>query len=163
MHTSVRPSITLIAVLALGLGACGADESADEPTGGATQQDPQDDAAGTESDEDPAEDFTEGEDAAPDTGDDQDVATSDQGMVTATGLEWVPTELTISAGESVRFVNDDQQNHTVTAGSPGDPNTDGFDEDLDINDSVEIAFDEPGTYAFFCEIHPSMVGEVTVE
>ena len=70
-----------------------------------------------------------------------------------------PSSLTIDAGEVVRFVNDDDVNHTATA-------TDGSwgSGTLEPGETFLRRFDEPGTYAYFCSYHPDdMQGVIIVE
>lgn len=69
-----------------------------------------------------------------------------------------PRTLTVVAGQSVTFVNEDDDAHTVTA-------TDGsFDsKGLDTNAVWRHAFTKPGTYAYFCELHPFMKGSIVVK
>lgn len=68
-----------------------------------------------------------------------------------------PLTLTIAAGETVRFVNDDQEAHTATAMDRS------FDSGgLDANDSWEHRFAKPGTYHYYCQMHPYMRGTVVV-
>ncbi len=69
-----------------------------------------------------------------------------------------PATLTVAAGTTVRFVNDDSEAHTVTA-RDGSFNSDG----LDTNDSWSFRFSKPGDYAYFCQLHPYMKGTVTVK
>jgi plastocyanin len=69
-----------------------------------------------------------------------------------------PATLTVAAGTTVRFVNDDSEAHTVTA-RDGSFNSDG----LDTNDSWSFRFTKPGTYAYFCQLHPYMKGTVVVK
>ena len=39
-----------------------------------------------------------------------------------------------------------------------------FDEDLpEEGDTFAVTFDEPGTYAYYCDVHASMTGRITVE
>ena len=67
--------------------------------------------------------------------------------------------VTVAAGQSIGVTNIDAAPHTLTS-------VDGlFDTgNLGQNETGAITAPlEPGTYAFFCEIHPSMVGELTVE
>jgi plastocyanin len=73
-------------------------------------------------------------------------------------------DITVPAGTSVTFVNEDSLPHTVTNGSDGQPE-DGalFDNDVAAGASTEVTFDEPGTYNVTCTIHPSMNMTVTVE
>ena len=64
----------------------------------------------------------------------------------------------IKAGERVRWVNEDQLQHTVTADGGG------FDSGL-VNPGrvFERVFDTPGEFAYHCTPHPFMTGRVIVE
>lgn len=69
----------------------------------------------------------------------------------------LPT-VTVPAGATVTWVNHDDDAHTVTSttglfGSPG----------LDTDDSFSYRFTKPGTYQYFCTLHPLMVGTVVVQ
>ena len=70
--------------------------------------------------------------------------------------------VTVTAGTPVTWDNRDGVAHTVTSGEPGSP-TGVFDEPLPANGEVSITVEEPGTYAYFCEIHPQMTAELVVE
>tara|TARA_B100000029_G_scaffold357792_1_gene350576 strand:+ start:54 stop:434 length:381 start_codon:yes stop_codon:yes gene_type:complete len=67
-------------------------------------------------------------------------------------LVFNPSELTVAAGDTVTFVNNDLPPHNVVF-------VNGHDElshpDLNFvkGDTVEITFDEPGEYEFQCEPH----------
>jgi plastocyanin len=69
-----------------------------------------------------------------------------------------PQPLTISVGETVTFVNKDSDAHTVTS-------TDGlFDsKGLDTGDVWVHKFTKPGTYKYFCSLHPWMKGTIIVK
>lgn len=71
---------------------------------------------------------------------------------------FTPPTLTVAVGQTVTFTNDDDDAHTVTA-------TDGsFDsKGLDTNGVWRHAFTKPGTYAYFCELHPFMKGTIVVK
>ncbi len=65
--------------------------------------------------------------------------------------------LTVAPGTSVHFVNDDGEAHTVTAVDKS------FDSaGMDNGDSWTHSFTKPGTYAYFCALHPYMKGVVIV-
>lgn len=70
-----------------------------------------------------------------------------------------PDTVSISAGDTVRWTNLDSTTHTVT--STG--GTYFKSENLNQGDSYEFLFTDPGTYEYYCEIHPSMEGTITVE
>lgn len=76
----------------------------------------------------------------------------------------VPT-LTIPAGTTVMFVNEDSAPHTATHGSDGTPAADAaFDIDLpDSGSSGSHTFDEAGTFDVTCTIHPDMNMTIIVE
>ena len=64
---------------------------------------------------------------------------------------FVPAALTVPAGSTVTFVNDDNEPHTATAIDKS------FDsEALDTNERWQHTFVKPGTFAYFCEMHPMM-------
>jgi plastocyanin len=66
-------------------------------------------------------------------------------------------DLNAEVGQPIVFGNSDAAPHTITS-------RDGlFDSGLfGSGGSYEISFDEPGSYQFFCTLHPSMTGSVTV-
>ena len=74
-------------------------------------------------------------------------------------------DITISAGSSVTFVNEDGLGHTVTNGSDGVAAAPAlFDFSLSAGASSEpIVFDTPGAYAVTCQIHPTMNMTINVE
>ena len=69
-----------------------------------------------------------------------------------------PAIVNISAGDTVRWTNLDSTTHTVV--STG--GTYFKSENLNQGDSYEFLFTDPGTYEYYCEIHPSMKGTVVV-
>lgn len=74
---------------------------------------------------------------------------------------YAPTELTVAAGGSVAYVNLDRFDHTVTAAAGSRT---AFDSgDLGQDETFTQVFEEPGTYDYFCTIHPTMRATVTVE
>ena len=81
--------------------------------------------------------------------------------VTQRTFTFLPPSLAVQAGTDVTWVNEDTVDHTVTSGAPDSP-LGGFDEPLGKEATVVISFGEPGTFAYFCSIHPSMTGEIVV-
>lgn len=71
-----------------------------------------------------------------------------------------PASLTVQRGTTVTWINKDSDAHTVTAVGAKPP----FGSNpLDTGDSFSFKFDQPGTYAYFCKIHPTMKGVVVVQ
>jgi len=78
-------------------------------------------------------------------------------------LYYDPTDVTISAGSSVVWTNDDTAVHTVTSGSIQEQ-TGLFDSGLvSTGNTFEYLFDTAGTFDYFCIVHPWMEGSVIVE
>ncbi len=76
---------------------------------------------------------------------------------------YIPSEITISAGESVTWVNEDSAFHSVTSGFYDAPQN-LFDSGyMDPFESYTLTFDESGTFDYFCTLHPWMEGQVIVE
>jgi plastocyanin len=76
-----------------------------------------------------------------------------------------PNPINLNAGDSVTWTNSDNDIHTVTSGSDEGPSIgQEFDSGtLGEGQSFTHKFENPGTYEYFCSIHPSMVGEVIVK
>ncbi len=71
---------------------------------------------------------------------------------------FVPATITVMAGQSMLFVQDDQTPHTVTATDKS------FDSgNLDEHATWAHAFTKPGTYTYVCAYHPNMKGTVIVK
>ena len=76
---------------------------------------------------------------------------------------FIPQDITINAGDTISWINDDSAAHTVTSGSVLDGPTYVFDSSLFMPDGVfEHTFDDPGTFEYFCMVHPWMAGTITV-
>ncbi len=79
--------------------------------------------------------------------------------VTIENFEFEPATITVAAGTTVRFTNEDASSHTATSKQSG-----AFDTgSIAKGESATVKLDEPGTYAFFCAFHPFMKGTIEVE
>jgi plastocyanin len=79
--------------------------------------------------------------------------------VSMEGIQFNPAEVTVSAGDTVTWVNNDSVDHDVTADSfsSGEPGG------MASGDTFEHTFDEAGTFEYVCTVHPGMDGTVVVE
>lgn len=68
-----------------------------------------------------------------------------------------PQDITVPAGTTVTWVQDDSTIHTVTDAGSFDSGT------LSKGQRYSHTFRTPGTYAYVCTIHPAMRGTVTVQ
>jgi plastocyanin len=69
-----------------------------------------------------------------------------------------PATLTVPVNSTVTWVNKDDLPHVIAS-------NDGVfkSKALDTEDKYSYTFSKPGTYAYFCSIHPKMVGTITVK
>lgn len=71
-----------------------------------------------------------------------------------------PAKLTIPVGTKVTWVNHDDVPHVIK--STGTEK--GFtSRALDTDDQFSYVFSAPGTYIYFCAIHPMMTGQIIVK
>jgi plastocyanin len=77
---------------------------------------------------------------------------------------YIPGSIIIQSGDKISWVNSDEEVHTVTSGlesSAGRAKQ--FDSGLlNANQTFEHTFDKPGTYSYYCTVHPIMTGLVNV-
>jgi len=70
---------------------------------------------------------------------------------------FIPSTVTIEAGETVTWENNDTAAHTATAGSATDGPSGVFDSSLIMaGSSFSHTFEDAGSYDYFCMVHPWM-------
>jgi len=72
---------------------------------------------------------------------------------------FAPPTLTVAAGTTVKWVNRDDIPHTVVSEDKSTFKS----KAMDTDDSFSYRFAKPGTYNYFCSIHPKMVAKVVVQ
>lgn len=104
-------------------------------------------------------------------GPDRAVGTSAPASVTMRLIAYRPDRLQVEAGTTVTWSMKDAGVHTVTSGTVAqqpagvEPRPDGrFDSgQIRADGQFSFRFDRPGTYPYFCSVHPAtMRGEVRV-
>jgi plastocyanin len=86
-------------------------------------------------------------------------ASSGQQAVTIVDYTYKPARLTVVAGTTVKFTNQDSTPHTATSKRFGAFET----GSIETGKTGEIRLDKPGTYAYYCAFHPFMKGTIEVE
>ena len=76
---------------------------------------------------------------------------------------YVPSRITVMAGQPVTWLNQDSAFHSVTSGHYGSPTGDFDSGYMDPYQSFTLAFEQAGTVDYFCTLHPWMKGQVIVE
>lgn len=82
-----------------------------------------------------------------------------EAVVNIDNFTFSPAQITVPAGTRVTWTNRDDIPHVVVA---ADPTQAVRSPPLDTDDSFAFTFDKPGTYRYFCSLHPRMQGTVTV-
>ena len=79
--------------------------------------------------------------------------------VSIDNFTFAPPTLTVKAGTTVTWTNRDDIPHGIASAN----NTFAKSKALDTDDSYSFTFTTPGTYKYFCYIHPHMTGTIVVE
>lgn len=84
-------------------------------------------------------------------------ASAGSGAVAATiaNFAFNPPTISVAAGATVTWTNNDDATHTVKFADAESPQ-------LHKGDTYQRTFDKPGTFQYMCGIHPKMMGTVTV-
>jgi len=69
-----------------------------------------------------------------------------------------PATITVKAGAVVTWTNRDDIPHTVVADDKSFKS-----KVLDTGDKFTFTATKPGTYSYFCSVHPKMTGKLVVE
>jgi 3',5'-cyclic AMP phosphodiesterase CpdA len=77
--------------------------------------------------------------------------------VTISGFNFTPSPLSVATGTSVTWTNKDDIPHTVVS-----DNGRFRSKAIDTDESFSWRFSEPGTFDYFCSLHPHMTGRVVV-
>ncbi len=78
--------------------------------------------------------------------------------VTIDNFRFTPPQMTVPAGTTIKWTNQDGPTHTVTSDTAGV-----FDSgNLATGKSFSFTFNTPGNFAYHCSIHPTMMGSVVV-
>jgi plastocyanin len=86
-------------------------------------------------------------------------APSGQVEVKIDNFTFGPDTLTVAAGTTVKWTNRDDIPHTVVS----DDKATFKSKAMDTDESFSYTFNKPGTYTYFCSIHPKMVARVIVK
>ena len=79
--------------------------------------------------------------------------------VTIDNFFFTPGSVTVKAGTTVTWTNKDDIPHGIGSANNAFPKS----KALDTDESYSFTFATPGTYQYFCYLHPKMVGTIVVE
>jgi plastocyanin len=78
--------------------------------------------------------------------------------VTIDNFSFAPMQLEIAAGTQVTWINKDDVPHTVVSVDHKFKS-----RALDTDEKFSFTFQDPGTYEYFCSVHPKMTGKIIVK
>ena len=81
------------------------------------------------------------------------------GAISIDNFTFTPQTLTVKAGTTVTWTNKDDIPHGIAATN----NAFKRSQALDTDDSYSFTFTTPGSYQYFCYVHPHMTGTIVVE
>jgi|SRR5215469_4338758 len=79
-------------------------------------------------------------------------------LVKIDNFSFTPASVTVPVGSSVKWINHDDIPHTVVSDDKAFKS-----KALDTDEAFTFTFDKPGTYTYFCSIHPKMTGKIVVQ
>lgn len=71
---------------------------------------------------------------------------------------FTPATITVSVGSTIRWTNRDDIPHNVVSEDKSFKS-----KAMDTDEQFSYTFTKPGTYNYFCSIHPKMTGKIIVE
>lgn len=90
-------------------------------------------------------------------GSDASGAAAPDATVDIQSFAFIPQEITVAPGTTVTWTNKDQTAHSVVS-KEGKFSSKGMDTD----DRYTYTFTAEGDYAYFCSLHPHMIGTIHV-
>jgi plastocyanin len=70
-----------------------------------------------------------------------------------------PQTVTVKSGEKITWINKDEEPHTVVSVEKQFKKSTALDTDQEFT----ITVGAPGTYTYFCSVHPKMTGTIVVQ
>jgi plastocyanin len=87
-----------------------------------------------------------------------DARTASETTVKIDNFSFSPASVTVPVGTTVRWTNADDIPHTVVSDDKTFKS-----KALDTDEHFTYTFTKPGTYSYFCGIHPKMTGKIVVQ
>jgi plastocyanin len=88
-----------------------------------------------------------------------DSTTAKQNRIEIKDFAFNPQTLTVKSGEKITWINRDEEPHTVVSVEKQFKKSPALDTDQEFT----VTAGAPGTYTYFCSVHPKMTGTIVVE
>ena len=86
-------------------------------------------------------------------------ASTRQNQIEIKDFHFNPDTLTVKSGEKVTWINRDDEPHTVVSVEKQFKKS----SPLDTDQEFTVTAGAPGTYTYYCSVHPKMTGTIVVE
>jgi plastocyanin len=87
-----------------------------------------------------------------------DSSTTNQNKIEIKDFAFNPQTITVKSGEKVTWINRDEEPHTVVSVEKQFKKSSALDTDQEFT----VTAGAPGTYTYFCSVHPKMTGTIMV-
>ena len=87
-----------------------------------------------------------------------DAKSGSETTVKIDNFSFSPATVTVPAGTTVRWTNADDIPHTIVSDDKSFKS-----KALDTDDQFTFTFTKPGTYSYFCGLHPKMTAKIVVQ
>ena len=91
-------------------------------------------------------------------GDTKGAGTSKQNTIEIKDFAFNPQTITVRSGEKITWTNRDEEPHTIVSVEKQFKKSSA----LDTDQTFTITAGAPGTYTYFCSVHPKMTGTIIV-
>jgi len=89
---------------------------------------------------------------------DVDSTSSKQNTIEIKDFAFNPQTITVKSGEKITWTNRDEEPHTIVSVEKQFKKSSA----LDTDQTFTITAGAPGTYTYFCSVHPKMTGTIIV-
>src|SRR4026207_530290 len=86
-------------------------------------------------------------------------STTKQNKIEIKDFAFNPQTITVKSGDKITWINRDEEPHTVVSVGKKFQRSSGLDTDQEFS----IIAGAPGTYEYFCSVHPKMTGTIVVK
>src|SRR5436305_15235754 len=90
---------------------------------------------------------------------DVDATSTKQNKIEIKDFAFNPQTITVKSGDKITWINRDEEPHTVVSVGKKFQRSSGLDTDQEFS----IIAGAPGTYEYFCSVHPKMTGTIVVK
>lgn len=90
---------------------------------------------------------------------DVDSATRQENRIEIKDFAFNPQTITVKSGEKITWINRDEEPHTIVSVEKQFKKSSALDTDQDFT----ITAGAPGTYTYYCSVHPKMTGTIVIE